>query len=109
MPVPGSQSWSHTNDCAANRALYPRRGTKLHGTTCSAASPCKSAAKPRFCICSDQVKNAKRFSLERSLLDVDAVEVVAAERRQLEVDDLLAHRLQLHRVRDGEPGRLLLE
>ena len=29
--------------------------------------------------------------------------------RLLEVDDFLAHRLELHRVRDGEPGRLLLE
>ena len=44
-----------------------------------------------------------------ALLDVDAVEGVAAERRELEVDDFLAHRLQLHGVRDGEPGRLLLE
>src|SRR6266436_9946902 len=32
-----------------------------------------------------------------------------AKRAQLEVDDLLAHRLELHRMRDGEPRRLLLE
>src|SRR3954468_1284226 len=43
------------------------------------------------------------------LFDVDAVECVAAERRELEINHLLADRLQLHRMRDGEPGRLLLE
>ena len=32
-----------------------------------------------------------------------------AERAQLEVDDLLAHWLELHRMRDGEPRRLFLE
>src|SRR3954452_16311868 len=43
------------------------------------------------------------------LLQIHPVEGVPAEGRELEVDDLLAHRLQLHRVRDGEPGGLLLE
>src|SRR3954462_14800810 len=42
-------------------------------------------------------------------LDVHAVEGVAPEGRELEVDDFLADRLQLHRMRDGEPGTLLLE
>src|SRR5260221_485364 len=32
-----------------------------------------------------------------------------AKRAELEVDDLLAHRLELDRVRDGEPRRLFLE
>src|SRR5437667_75410 len=32
-----------------------------------------------------------------------------AERAELEADDLLAHWLELHRMRDGEPRRLLLE
>src|SRR5581483_4051503 len=43
------------------------------------------------------------------LVDVDAVEVVTPERRELEVDHALAHRFQLHRMRDREPGRLSLE
>src|SRR5918998_700755 len=42
-------------------------------------------------------------------LEVHAVEGVASERRQLEVDDLLADGLQLDRMGHGEPGRLLLE
>src|SRR3954464_1360142 len=44
-----------------------------------------------------------------SLFDVDAVEGVAAERTELEVNHFLADWLELHRMRDGEPGRLLLE
>src|SRR5262245_30116166 len=40
------------------------------------------------------------------LLQVDAIERVAAERAQLEVHDLLAHRLDLHGMGDREPGRL---
>src|SRR4029079_5834220 len=43
------------------------------------------------------------------ILHVDAIEDVASERRQLEVNDTLADGLQLHRMRDGEPRRLLLE
>src|SRR5437016_9969636 len=58
-------------------------------------------------------KKAERLSPLRRyqglLLEVDAVEGVPAERRELEVDYLLADRLQLHRMRDGEPGRLFLE
>jgi hypothetical protein len=39
----------------------------------------------------------------RSLFDIDAVEVVAAKRAEFEVDHFLAHRLELHRVGNGEP------
>src|SRR5262245_48594022 len=45
----------------------------------------------------------------RLILDVDAVEGVASERRQLEVDHSLVDRLELHRMRNGEPRRLFLE
>src|SRR5438477_3415230 len=45
----------------------------------------------------------------RSLLDINAVESVPPKRAQLEVDHLLAHRRQLHRMGDGEPGGLFLE
>src|SRR5829696_7400954 len=43
------------------------------------------------------------------LLDIHSIERVAPERRELEVHDLLAHRLELHRMGDREPRRLLLE
>src|SRR6266496_1650773 len=47
-------------------------------------------------------KEAERLSpprLDQGLLfDIDAVERMPAERRELEVDHLLADRLQLHRV-----------
>src|SRR5215475_1339013 len=56
----------------------------------------------------DRAAGAAR-SQSRLLFDVNAVENMAAERRELEVDYALAYRLQLHRMRDGEPGRLLLE
>src|SRR4051812_28985133 len=51
----------------------------------------------------------RKRSIAAALLEADPVEGVAAERRDLEALHLLAHGLQLHRVRDGEPGRLLLE
>src|ERR1700739_2463761 len=44
-----------------------------------------------------------------SLLDVDAVERMPAERAQPEVDHLLADRRQLNRMCDREPGRLFLD
>src|SRR2546427_9760838 len=44
-----------------------------------------------------------------SRLDVDPVEGVPAERAEFEVHHFLAHRLQLHRVRNREPGRLFFE
>src|SRR5690242_462349 len=47
--------------------------------------------------------------LPRLLVDVDPVEIMPAEGRELEIDDFPAHRLQLHGMRDGEPGRLFLE
>src|SRR5690349_19332527 len=43
------------------------------------------------------------------LLQIHAVEGVAAERAELEVHDFLAHRLVLHRMRDRVPRRLFLE
>src|SRR4051794_10309021 len=55
-----------------------------------------------------QVAEQRRYALVL-VLDVDAIEAVASERRQLEVDHALADGLQLHRMRDGEPWRLLLE
>src|SRR3954454_20963269 len=57
-------------------------------------------------------KKGRSFSgppLAALLVDVDPVKVVPAKGRELEIDDFLAHRLQLHGMRDGEPGRLLLE
>src|SRR4051794_15278874 len=51
-----------------------------------------------------------RNSPGRALLfDIHPVERVAPERRELEIHDLLAHGLELHRVGDREPRRLLLE
>src|SRR5258708_2794043 len=45
----------------------------------------------------------------QDLLQVDAVDLMPAERAELEADDLLANRLELHRMRDGEPRCLFLE
>src|SRR6516164_286837 len=44
-----------------------------------------------------------------SSLQIDSIERVATEWAELEVRHFLAHRLQLNRVSDGEPGRLLFE
>src|SRR4030095_4714284 len=49
-------------------------------------------------------KRARRLLL---IVDIHPVERVPPERAELEVDDFLAHRLQLHRMRDREPGCLL--
>src|SRR5450756_1127514 len=45
----------------------------------------------------------------RLLLDVHAVEAVAAKRAEFKVDHFLAHRFELYRMGDGEPGGLFLE
>src|SRR6266702_4201949 len=45
----------------------------------------------------------------QQLFYIDAVEFMLAERAQLEADDFLAHRLELYRMRDGEPWCLFLE
>src|SRR5438128_2625593 len=77
------------------------------------AHSCASNEKTPWASCIPRGPGAARRARGRRqlelLLDVDAVERVAAERRQLEVDHFLAHGLKLHRVRDREPGRLLLE
>src|SRR5215469_12716089 len=44
-----------------------------------------------------------------SSLQIDSVERVTAEWTELEIHHFLAHRLQLHRMSDSEPGRLLFE
>ncbi len=56
-----------------------------------------------------EYKAEHRAARVDALLDIDPVEGVPAERAELEVDHFLAHRLQLNRMRDGEPGRLFLE
>src|SRR5215471_6182228 len=44
-----------------------------------------------------------------SSLQIDSVECVTAEWAELEVHHFLAYRLELHRMSDGEPWRLLFE
>src|SRR5579883_2582486 len=51
----------------------------------------------------------RRSGRRRALLDVDRVEVVIAERAQLEAFHLLALDCGLDAVGDGEPRRVLLE
>src|SRR6516165_3518756 len=52
---------------------------------------------------------ADSLAAKNPSLQIDSVERVTAEWAELEVHHFLAHRLELHRMSDGEPGRLLFE
>src|SRR5437899_11378219 len=101
-----SSSTSFASDRSSTSTSSRRRLTSSWSIATSIRSRKQRDARPNTSTSSRTFAASARAPLLR---EIDAVERVAAERRELEVDHFPAHRLQLHRVRDREPRRLLLE